>query len=761
VEVYLGNAAILAASGCGLCVVAGCTGGWTAPLVGLAALLALANLAVYLPGAATAAGVAMAAAPLVAAVALLRRRPSPRRLPAAILVGSGTLAFASLPFVASGRVGIPGELINNDLSFHLVWADLLRETGPDAPVIERGYPLGPHALVAGLADVTGLGVQELFVALLLTTPVVTALAAYGAVGMLAPRVRPIAAGLCGMAYLPAAYLAQGSYKEPLMAAFVLGIALELRRLTAGEERRWPLVALAVLTAGCLACWGPTGIAWPAAVLVAVLGAHVLSGRMRRREAATPLPWRALAIGGALAAVAAAAAVIATPSFFEGGTGRFLLGEESRGNFTGPLSPFTGLGIWRSTDFRGEPQSAELLWVAGCALALGAVVYGAVWWFRRDGPAMPAAALATVVGYAAATVAVVPYHAGKALVVAAPLLMLLAVSGLLGSEPSQPGWRHTAWTGLCAVFVLAAALSSADVLRASPVRPEERAAELRSFRPLIRGQPTLYLGRDDYAAWELRGARLATFTLYSGSNNAVSLSPRRGKATGPRSGAVDVDSPPSALLRSFRYVVAPRTWYASTFPPEFRPARVTRWFRLWRRVGAPSPPRSTLAEGEHPGRRLDCKGARPGAAEAWTRPEPLRAPAAGWRTPAGVRPAAAPLGPMVVQGTTLRQPLNLPRGRYELSLRYSSALPLELRAAGREVALPPYLGDAWAFWHAADVDWQGGALPLELEVAPRRRFDIERSATVGEVVATPLGRPGAMRPLARSCGAYVDWYRQAG
>ena len=110
VEVYLGIAAILAASalvGCGLCVVAGCTGGWTAPLVGLAALLALANLAVYLPGAATAAGVAMAAAALVAAVALLRRRPSPRRLPAAILVGSGTLAFASLPFVASGRVGIP------------------------------------------------------------------------------------------------------------------------------------------------------------------------------------------------------------------------------------------------------------------------------------------------------------------------------------------------------------------------------------------------------------------------------------------------------------------------------------------------------------------------------------------------------------------------------------------------------------------------------------------------------------------------------
>ena len=156
---------------------------------------------------------------------------------------------------------------------------------------------------------------------------------------------------------------------------------------------------------------------------------------------------------------------------------------------------------------------------GLRLALGAVVYGAVWWFRRDGPAMPAAALATVVGYAAATVAVVPYHAGKALVVAAPLLMLLAVSGLLGSEP-QPGWRHTAWTGLCAVFVLAAALSSADVLRfAGAAGGAGCGAALVS--PADRGQPTLYLGRDGYAAWELRGARLAAFTLYSGSNNAVS------------------------------------------------------------------------------------------------------------------------------------------------------------------------------------------------------------------------------------------------
>ena len=62
--------------------------------------------------------------------------------------------FAALPFIAAGHVGILGVgLVNDDMASHLLLADWIDERfRPEPVLIDQGYPLGPHALVAGLGD---------------------------------------------------------------------------------------------------------------------------------------------------------------------------------------------------------------------------------------------------------------------------------------------------------------------------------------------------------------------------------------------------------------------------------------------------------------------------------------------------------------------------------------------------------------------------------------------------------------------------------
>ena len=84
-----------------------------------------------------------------------------------------------------------------------------------------------------------------------------------------------------------------------------------------------------------------------------------------------------------------------------------------------------------------------------------------------------------------------------------------------------------------------------MLGGAHVRPADRGPDLAAFRAVVDGQPTLYLGRDNFAGWELRGAQLAGYQPYP--ELAVRFVARPAKATraipnGPT--AVDVDALPS-------------------------------------------------------------------------------------------------------------------------------------------------------------------------------------------------------------------------
>src|SRR4051812_2467962 len=131
---------------------------WWAPGVGCCLLLALADLLIRTPGRATA--VVVAVAILTAAGPISRALPGAvlEALPEAVPVAAITLLATLLPFAVSGRAGILGVGINNDMSAHLTTAWWLEHKlgSPGVGAIggalpDVGYPLGPHGFAAALS----------------------------------------------------------------------------------------------------------------------------------------------------------------------------------------------------------------------------------------------------------------------------------------------------------------------------------------------------------------------------------------------------------------------------------------------------------------------------------------------------------------------------------------------------------------------------------------------------------------------------------
>ena len=297
-----------------------------------------------------------------------------------------------------------------------------------------------------------------------------------------------------------------------------------------------------------------------------------------------------------------------------------------------------------------------------------------------------------------------YNSGKALVILAPVLTLIAVRALLEGRPHAAGAalpRRLAWAATALAFIGATAGSTALALRTAVPRPHERADELASLRSLLRGRADAVPGPQRLG--RLGPARRPADRLPA---NAVSLRPpRRGSgqvAGGSGAAAPDVDSVVPAELDRYRYVVAPRTAYASAFPPNFEPVRRLRWFVLWKRNG-PTRPRRILTEGAEPGAVLAC-GAEPGPGVAFVRPRPLTAGKEAWRQPDGGPPQEP--GTMS-PGGSLVQTLELGPGAWEISLAYSSPVDLRLRAGSLVARLPADVDDPAGLFAVGGISTRRG------------------------------------------------------
>ena len=732
---------------------------WLAGPVGLAALLVSSGLAIKLPGhgmtVAIVAGVLVVASG--AALVLGRtslRRPAHSVLAVGLVAAALALLAASIPFIANQRVGILGVgLVNDDMAYHLLIADWLNTHLGDMPVlVHQGYPVGPHALTAGLSEALGTGLVEAFAGLTLAIPVLTALVAFEALSGVRTALRIVAAALVSLPYLITAYLAQEAFKEPVIALLLLGFVLLLPATTSPRRA----IPLGVIAAGAVYTYSFPGLFWMAAAAAIYLATGIVRRAPGSRSAAL---WAA---GAAIAVLALLTAPEWSRMVDFGDFRAFRTSNLSGGlgNLRHQLSPLEAFGIWPTSEFRlaAADSSHPAAFYAGAVFAVAAFVIALPRWLKRYGPAVPAALGAAALGYAGARLFGTVYTSAKALAIAAPLVSLIAFGGLLAGD--GPGRRRWVMGAIALVLAAGMAISSFLVLRQAPVGPTNHADQLAELRPLVEGQKLLFLGRDNFVAYELRGSR--PFTAVRNYYDPHYVKPNLRLDDVFRK--FDFDSVKAATLDRFPYVITTRGAYASGPPPTYKPVRETPDFVLWKRTG-PVGSRRVLDEGDNPGVELDCKrGERqvPGQGIARVFAEP---PVVGgtWS------PASTVEG-----GSAVTQALNLPAGRWEISIQYDATQPLRVSAPGLDATLP------------ANLDYRGSVpyFPVgQLSVDRRRpvsfRVEVEdppalgrllgtkAEAHLGAIAASPAGSGGPIPggaersiPLANACKTYVDWYRPA-
>lgn len=778
---------------------------WLEPAIGFGAVLTVTGALARAPGHATTASLGLVVMLLLAAalVAYLPyEAPAAWRhgLPVAIVV----LAALSIPFAISARWGLLGVGFNNDLGLHLAWAEWLRSGFGPAP--DTGYPLGPHGLADATAAVPGIGLGQAFVGEILAISVLSGLTALGAIGHMKPLRRTAGASLVALPYLAASYFAQGAFKETAEALFVLATAIALLQIDRrrregvpwweGAERwtgLWPRLRLALpplaLLGGIFFSYSFVGLAWPLAIVGRwSLNLPPVRESLRPRALLRFLLRPATLVTIAVAVALAALATAIGPFGFASSVNKV-----AASNTYGPVSPVEALGVWPTPNYRLDAAGgAHLTGLAG-ALGILAVTVGVFWWVRRREYAVPLAFGVSGVLYLLSLFFSGDYSSAKALMILAPLAMLVAVRPLLeetGDEPTPvsseaPPWklgrlapwlsaapaaserrarlRRTGWSALAVAFIAAAAYSSFLALRDAPVGPAGHGAELKAFLPRIHGEPVLYAGQDRYAAYDLLGADTHV-PLVEFPDSAVAANPEKPFDTGDAYSPIDFDSFSQGTLNRFRYAITGRAAWNSQAPRNFRRIAATPSYVLWERTGPAPADRQVLLEGTEAAARAGCAApeirillANPGRASLF--PDTRIGPKNGWDQ-----------GSELGTGESTSQALRLPAGEWSLSLQYFSPVDLTLSAPGFRQPLKAALdgqrpntislASNGQFWPAGRFSSHGGRVEFTVSTAAagtlQKLSGYDGRAYLGTLVAVPAG-PRRLVPLAAACDGWIDWY----
>jgi hypothetical protein len=731
---------------------------WLEPAAGLGAVLTVTGALARAPGHGTSATAGVLILVLLAGLVTWRlplQAPGALRtgLPVAIVV---VLAL-TIPFAASGRWGLLGVGFNNDLGLHLAWAEWLRSGFGPAP--DAGYPLGPHGLAVAVAAFPGIGLGQAFIGEIVAIGVLTGLTALGALRGMTPGRRTVAAALVALPYLAVSYFAQAAFKETAEALFVLAFAVFL--IEPGEPPRGAIARLGfllpalALAGGILFSYSFAGLAWPFAILALwslTLPAvrRALRPRELLRRALRPATLAAIAVAAALAVLL----TVVGPFGFAGG-----FNKVAGSNTYGPVSPLEALGVWPASNYRLDAAGGVHLTGLWGTIAILALLAGVAWWVSRREPTIPIALGAAAALYLVSLPFSGDYSQAKALMIAAPLAMLVAIRPLL-SEFS----RRLGWTVLGAAFVAGAVYSSFIVLRDAPVGPAGHGAELRAFLPILHGEPVLYAGQDRYAAYDLLGADTHV-PLVEFPDSEVAANPEKPFDTGDAYGPIDFDSLSAVTLDRFPYVVTGRAAWNSQAPDNFERVAATPSFVLWRRTGPTPEDRHVLLEGTEAATRAGCAA-----------PEIRILLAGGGR--ASLFPGAVigqkgdwDEGSVLGTGKRTSQALALPAGVWNLSLQYFSPFALTLTGPGLHEELPAALdgqrpntislGNNGQFWPAGRYRSDGGRARFTVETADpstvQRISGYDGKAYLGELVAVPA-RAHRIVPLRAACNAWIDWYQ---
>jgi hypothetical protein len=713
---------------------------WLAPPVGVSILILLAVPAIHLPG--RSATVAVVSAVLIAGgLVLMIRRPAHRPPWKDCLAGLPVALLVLVPFVAAGHAGTLGMSFDNDMAEHLLLAEAYRSNAvASVSPLLSDYPLGPHALAGMLAEGLGIRIDLAFAGLTAATPLLLAWTALACLRGVRWIGRATVATVVGIPFLIAAYYGQGSFKELLEALFTLGAALILAGFQAKLAwRRW--IPFALICAGAVSVYSLQGLVWPGLLLLVwLVGGFALRAWNRSAAAA----WRALreeivpgAVGLAVMVVVLVPQIPRIEKFISKGTGN-AIAKTNLGNLVGPLPGWEAFGVWGNPDYLvpAPSQFATGMWTA---LVLALVLLGALLLARSGRWMLPAAAASAMLIWAYAAHTESPYVAAKALVIASPMLLLVAALAVVHRRVHMPAWWRVVAPVLAVLLLVRVVDSSWEALRFSKVGPTEHLVELRSLRATIGNGSTLYLGDDDFIPWELAGVRV-TAAYYAGTPE-VPLRPQKAFAYGQ---PLDFDTVTAATLNSFDWVITPRDAAGSEAPEQMHLARLTKSYALWHRVGQ-VPARGILDEGPNAAALLNCKSAAGRAVLRSAKVAAIRPYSSGVNVP--------PLGP----GASVTVTLPLLAGTWDLESPYLSPLPLEVSATGLRATLPGNL-------ERTGPRWPIGQITLTHPEAVRVTYRLKKHwltpasdvATPTELIATLRGAERTV-PIRQACGQLVDWY----
>lgn len=716
---------------------------WLAPAVGLSVALLVAPVALGVQGGAATVAVLLGLLTIMAAVWCLR---SPQHRPplSDLLAAAPVVLLVLVPFLAVGRGGILGVTVNNDMAAHLLFAEgILSSTAAAASPLPVDYPLAPHALVGAISEGLAIELDAAFTGWTMAIPVINAWIVLAAARRSPWLGKAVLATVAGMPFLVAAYYGQAAFKELVLAGLVLAVVLGLSGAGPRLERgRW--IPFALLLGGIVSVYSVAGLPWPLVIaglwLAGLLAIQAWRGALREVPRAVLRELPALGIGLAVLVVSLLPQAHRIWKFvtIRDGTG---IAAEDLGNLVGRLPGWEAFGVWSSPDFRLPATSpfTDGMWTA---FVVGLVVFGAYWAFRRGRWLLPLAAGGALVIWRVSEHSQSPYVSAKALVIASPLLLLLAVLPLVDRGPERrPLWPWGLVPLVGLVLFLRVGVDDLRALRWSPVGPTDHARQLETFRPLVVGEPTLFLGNDEFINWELSGSPVKWAAV--AATPEVPFRPQKAWEYGQ---PIDIDSVSADTLNAYRWIVGPRDAASSAPPPQLHLVRSTEDYRLWKRVGQVEE-RSILNEGESPGAVLRCDTEEGRAIVAAATVAAVRRP-----------PIVAPVTPAATADTALAS-LGLPVGEWELETPYTSPLPVEVTAPGLRATLSPNLDRPGPRLPIGRVTVHRRALlPISFRVEDTALAPATAVATFNHVVATPVRDAVRVVPIGRACGRYVDWYR---
>src|SRR6185312_14792290 len=212
------------------------------------------------------------------------------------------------------------------------------------------------------------------------------------------------------------------------------------------------------------CYSFAGIAWPAAIVGVWALAQPATWRALRPARVLRIVLRPWVLLGILVLVGLGIALTVAGPFGFGSSFNQVAGS----NTYGPVSPVETLGIWPAANYRLDALGGAPLPGLMGAVAVLALLAAVAWWMQRREAAVPLALLAGAIAYIASLPFTGDYSQAKALMIIAPLTMLViarplvtefaAARGRRAENPSDSpvsgpstGLVRVAWSALAVVF----------------------------------------------------------------------------------------------------------------------------------------------------------------------------------------------------------------------------------------------------------------------------------------------------------------------